>query len=593
MRKNLTLPILVVLFLSFNLPVLASEIQVQATIKETRLEVGQSTTLTVQIQGDANASAPEVDLPDWQVQYYGPSTQVSIVNGRRSESVSHLYSLSPLKAGQLEIPAIEVKYKGQSYRTQSIRVTVDERGQGQSKTLADQLKDFVFLEVDLDREKIYLNEEIPVTINLFFHEDIQLKNVRYPELGLGNSFLQSQMNEPKQTYEVRNGQYFNVVPFKTTIQGISKGKFAFRPTLTTDIAIPRQTRSRDPFDSFFGSNYDLYTMNLQIPELMLMVQDFPVESRPADFQGGVGCFQMEVTVTPKEVKVGEPITIRTRFTGEGNYNSLTAPMVEKRSEFKYYDPQVVTEKVDENNPYPRQEKVFEQVVIPTQQVDVLPTVSFSYFDPEREEYQTIEKSGIGIQVTGGSDEATRQVMDYRKTQDLADQVLGQDILYIKTSPGQFKPVDQGLFTTGTIGYAIGLILILAVGSRVKWKLAQETPAQRKRKVVTAETRRLLKEGAEMIQQGQEKTSFYSMVYQAVQNYLKEHFQITITGISDYESGVLVKAGLDAETLEKIERFYRKMDEMRYAGAFSSDQDMKQVLQLAEEIVMSVEKGEVA
>lgn len=593
MRKNLTLPIIFILLISIRLPVMASEIQVQAIIKENRLEVGQSTTLTIQIQGDANASAPEVDVSDWEVQYYGPSTQVSIVNGKRSESVSHLYSLSPLKAGQLEIPAIEVKYKRQSYWTQPIQVTVDEQGQGQSKTLADQLKDLVFLEIGLDREKIYLNEEIPVTINLYFHEDIQLKNVHYPELGLENNFLQSQMNEPKQKYKVRNGQYFNLIPFKTTIQGISKGKYTFRPTLTTDIAIPRKNRSRDPFESFFGSNYDLYTLNLQAPELTLLVQDFPAEGKPADFQGAVGRFQMEVTVTPKEVQVGEPMTIRTRFTGEGNYDSLTAPMLEKRSEFKYYDAQMITEKGDENNSNLRQEKVFEQVVIPTQRVDVLPTVSFSYFDPEREEYQTIEKSGIGILVVGDSDEATRQVMDYRKTKGPADQVLGQDILYIKATPGSFKPVDQGLFTAGTIGYPAGLILILLVGSTVKWKLAQETPAQRKRKVVTAETRMLLNEGAQMIQQGQEKTAFYNTIYQAVQNYLKEYFQITITGISDYENGVLVKAGLDAETLEKIESFYRKMDEMRYAGAFSSEQDMKQVLELAQEIITEIEKGEVA
>lgn len=584
----MVLLVICIFILLLSLPVLAKEIQVNAFVSESRVEVGQSLTLTVQIQGDLNSPAPDIQIPDFKVQYYGPSTQVSIVNGKKTESVSHLYSLIPLKTGKLEIPPIEVKVRGKKYYTQPIQIIVEERGQGKNRTLEEKLKDLIFLEVELDRKRVYINEEIPLTIKLFFHRDIELTNIHYPELDLKN-FLLKPFREPVKSMEIRNGQYYYVYPFKTTIQPISKGEYKIGPViLKADVVIPRRSRSTSFFDSFFSTDYDLYPLNLLSEEITLKVLDFPLEGRPANFKGAIGRFNMEVTITPDQVKLGEPVTIRTRITGKGNFNTVTAPELEKNSQFKYYDPQTVSTKSGESG---IGEKVFEQVVIPKSKVKALPVISFSYFDPEEEKYHTIEHGPIPIQVIG-TGEKTSQVMDYSKKEG-KEQVVGQDILYIKSNTGRFMPVGQTILTSYYFwGYNLAVLIVLIVGVILYWKLNRETLAERKRKEAKARIQKLLKEGEKLLKKG-EKDEFYNTIYQAVQNYFKEYFQIAITGISDYETDRLLKAGLSLELIEEIKEFYREIDEKRFAGSFSTEADMERMLKKARTIISQIEKGEVA
>jgi len=71
--------------------------------------------LSLTISGDQSAAAPDIQLSDFQVQYSGPSRQMSIINGQMSQSVTHTYLLTPTKQGTFTLGPFEVQLGGKRY----------------------------------------------------------------------------------------------------------------------------------------------------------------------------------------------------------------------------------------------------------------------------------------------------------------------------------------------------------------------------------------------------------------------------------------------------------------------------------------------
>ena len=147
------------------------DISVSASVDRKLVPIGSAIRLTVSINGTQSAAQPELpDIQGFQARYVGPSTQVSFVNGQMSASVSHTYSLVALKVGKYTISPISVTYQRKKYQTAPIDVevvkgaTTPNRGGGEE---ALELNDYIYLTLTADKEKVYLNEGLPITITLF------------------------------------------------------------------------------------------------------------------------------------------------------------------------------------------------------------------------------------------------------------------------------------------------------------------------------------------------------------------------------------------------------------------------------------------
>ena len=680
MWKRFAVPLLLVTLFCFSIPVRAEQVQVDAYIDQTTAQLGDQLTLTVKISGDANPRKPRIEIPGCIVAYYGASSQYTLINGAQSMEVNFSYAVVPNRAGNIEVPPIEVKVRNRVYRTQPIQLTIidpnqnggygqgngyqsqqsaqtqnaqpNQQGNQQSNQQANQQSNQqanqsrgsqgssgtnsasssgntaqsqtppqgsnglelrregtsgkVFLVVKPAKTRMYVQETVPITVALVFRTDQKLRNIHYPEMKLQN-FLQGEFTEPDQETQEINGEEYVVIPFKTTVRPITPGKYQIGSvTLAADLMTEIED-SLSAFDSFFGSDYKLTPLKLTAKPVKIEVLDVPKAGKPADYKGAVGNFRMDVQVTPDEVHVGEPLTIRTKITGTGSFDTVTAPVLDKNQNYKYYDPQEVKPNTNANTNTQananantsaqirstQYEKTFEQVIIPTAEVKSLPKIHFSYFDPTDEEFHTLNNDSVNVKVSSGQGGKSGQVLDYRNGNGAnSEQTLGEDIVYIKATPGKFHGTNSHpLLSPGLIGYNAALLLTLAGGILYRRQKNQETPEELRRKEVTRQTAELLNRSANLLQDGQVR-EFYDTIYPAVQNFLKEYFQIAITGISDYEAEHLEKAGLSSELLTDIKDFYRRIDERRFAGASGSVTDMEQILALARNIVARVEKGEV-
>ena len=97
------------LLLLLLLPVLAHAATVQASLDRNQVQLGDTVTLNLRVEGGGLAQAPDLSAlaGDFEVLGSSSNTSVSIVNGRRSAQLTVGIALRPRRVGQLVIPPLD------------------------------------------------------------------------------------------------------------------------------------------------------------------------------------------------------------------------------------------------------------------------------------------------------------------------------------------------------------------------------------------------------------------------------------------------------------------------------------------------------
>ncbi len=401
---------LTVLFLTLLLMSLAtvgeSAPPVTVTLDPPSFTVDQSATLTITIN-DARGSIgelPEVDGLLFQNQRQ--SRQQQIVIGPQSSSVysfSTMFEVYASRPGTFTIPAIPVMIDGQRVLTEALTVEVTPAA-ADSQTRAD-LEQLAFLRISPVKAENYLGELLPVEIKAYFRQGLRANLNSQPRLN-GEGFVLTQPAEPLQTQEMVNNIPYAVLAWSGALSGIKEGKHALSIAIDATLLLPGNNRQRrratnDPFfgnDIFaeFFNQQQMQEKKIQIvsKELNLQVLPLPVEARPADFQGAIGSFALQVQAQPVEVGPGDPITLTMTVEGTGNFELLKAPVLSEAEGWKSYQPSA------QFTPGARPgqgSKVFEQAIIAkNSDKTAIPPVVFSFFNPESGAYQTLQSDPIAL-----------------------------------------------------------------------------------------------------------------------------------------------------------------------------------------------------
>jgi hypothetical protein len=169
------------------------------------------------------------------------------------------------------------------------------------------------------------------------------------------------------------------------------------------------------------------------------ILSLPTENRPASFTGAVGQFDLAAETTPTQTAAGDPVTLKLKISGTGNFDRVTAPAVEKSDAWKTYKPSAKFEPGDSAGFSGT--KNFEQALVPTQMGKLeIPALEFSYFDPEKKQYVTSTTSSASIEVAPGQTTATTATPT--KTLPAAAAITAS--VTSELAPNKFTP---GHFTT--------------------------------------------------------------------------------------------------------------------------------------------------
>ena len=115
-----------------------------------------------------------------------------------------------------------------------------------------------------------------------------------------------------------------------------------------------------------------------VGEVLLLV--YGNSSNPANFSGGEGEFTISSSISTKELKTNDAVTIKLVISGTGNLKLVNTPEVAFPKDFEVYDP-----KIDNKFTLTREglsgNKVIEYLAIPRHAGNfTIPPVEFSYFD---------------------------------------------------------------------------------------------------------------------------------------------------------------------------------------------------------------------
>jgi hypothetical protein len=576
----------------------AKDIGFEITVDRNQVQLGEPLQLELTFQGTQDMPAIELsDIDGFQSRYLGPSTKMSIVNGRVTSSITHIYTLLPVKEGAFKIGPFRLEYKGDTYTSNSLGGEVVKGpvlpaagSQAPQGAGGEDLSNRLFLLLQPQRSRIYVNDIVPVAVKLYAN-DLSVKVGQFPDLSHENLFL-GPFDPPKQYKGVIDGAAYDVIEYKAELSASKPGEFKLGPaTLPCDLLVRKQAQRRgsSSFEDFFGTGFfgdffggvETYHIQLKSPDILVTVMPLPEQSKPEGFSGAVGRFDMEASAGPQEVRVADPVTLKVIVTGEGNFNSVELPRISSGNDFKAYEPQIKLEPG---------RKSFEQVILPMNaSVQEVPALRFSFFDTQAGEYRTLVKGPFPLKVSKPEKEEEFKMVEAPRQGEAPSltEKLGRDIVYIKDSPGRFRANNVFLFNNRIFILAQFLFLLvffcLCVFNARRERLKTDVRYAR-RLLAPSKAKEGLRKAREHLAAGREK-EFYDILFETLQQYLGDRFHLPSHAITaGIVDEILKDRPVPQEVLDKLRSLFIDCDRVRFAASQTNRFDMQDSLKRLEEVL---------
>ena len=458
-------------------PAKASGIQVSASVDNSEITLEDSLRLSVRVDGVGSAPSPELpDLQEFIIHSQGKSSSVSIVNGKKTSSVTFNYLLTPKKQGEFTIGPVKFEIDGNPYITAPIQVVVKEQTQRSLPSTN------IFAEAEVFPHQPFVNEQMTLTVRLFYK--VEVRNIRL-EMDT-TRFRKEDLGEPREYSRVINGVRYQVHEMSVALFPLRPGRFNFSPT-TVSLDIVRREKRRNPFGSFFPDSF--FNNVVRTEPKVLRTRTIPLEvlalpKKPDGFSNLIGQFDIATELSRNSLEVGDTTTLTVTVSGTGHARDLALKLPDVDGKrLKIYEDRPTYEQKIENNKISGK-KIFKYAVVPLEAgATALPSISLVYFDPLKRKYIKVQTLPMKLDVQPASNKEPQTIVEpgtvTSSQTKQSVKIIGRDILPLHTDPEDFK--DHRLTGPRIFWIVLGLILpallfILYTGihqyrQRMKWDTA--------------------------------------------------------------------------------------------------------------------------
>jgi len=363
-------------------------VKATATVDRTVITQGDSFILTVRIDDTGGYDAPDYRPLEKDFQIFGSSqsSQHVINNGRIESATEWQVTLVPNRSGQLVIPALTVA----GTTTAPIAVHVNPANSNSNTADADEP---VFIEVQTDRNAVYVQQQLLLTARVFIAEPL------------------SDMQLTKPEFDNANVKQVSETTFQRTLNGttyeVHELVYAIFPQQPGELTIPElvfsaveATRPRSLFD-FPGQGRALRRLSRQ-----LQVHIKPV---PKSFTGSVWLPARNLTLSeswngdPHHATVGESITRNIAVRADGlpaaQLPAIEQPTLDNAK--MYADQPALDDQQDASGIHGK--RVDKAAMIPTRSGRLqLPEVRVTWWDIDSDSEKVATLAGQTFQIGAGA-----------------------------------------------------------------------------------------------------------------------------------------------------------------------------------------------
>lgn len=569
----------------------AQEIKFDATVSKRKVSVGE----IFQLSYTLNVSVQRFEGPNLNefVNYSGPnqSSSMQIINGQMTQSLTFYYRLAAKKEGKFTIPSatvlvangtiksnqVDIEVVAASSQTQQQNQQSTQQKQGQSSGVTN---DRLFIRASVSKSEIYQNEQIIVTYKLFSkYGSINISDFKFPSF---NGFYAYEIESSKNTtlqQENVNGEIFYTAELKQTILLPQKSGTLEIPTLEAEFIVRERTSAQSIFEQFFGGGYRDVKFKTKSKPLKITVNPFPSAGKPANFAGAVGDLSLKAEIDKDKLKTNDALNLKVTISGRGSLKLIDKLNINFPVEWEVYDPQI-TDKISLNTSGMSGSRTFEFLIIPKAGGNYkLGPIALDYFNPLKKSYEKTESPVLNIAVERGKDEPVYNAKAGNKAEL---KILGTDVRYISSSPGEFKKVGEKSFFASKIFYTLAFIppfflLILLLFRRSRNKQNADVQGMKFRKANKIAMLKL-KEAEKALKAGN-KELFFNEVSKSIFGFLSDKFSIPLSELS--RDSIRIKLSEKGVSEDKISEVLSLIDQCELARfAPSQTLDMKTVYDLA-------------
>ena len=421
-----------------------------------------------------------------------------------------------------------------------------------------------FLKLVPARNEIYLGEVLPVEIRLYARQG----NLKQPPQLNQDGFTIGKLVQQPLTKTLIEKQYYSLLVYKTFVIPAKTGRLTLGPA-TMLLAVPRPNARVN----VFGEIIDWMEANLASEPLTIEVRPLPTNNVPADFNGAVGIYALNATVSTNAVTVGDPITLTVQIGGRGPIESLSLSSPDKWRDFKIYPPITRVETSDQFGL--EGTKTFEQVVIPENaEVKELPELTFSFFDPERKGYRTVTQPATPIIVHPTSVAPAQPTIITTATQSQNEPKPATDIVHIKPRIGTLAQIRPPLVQQ-TWFLALQGVPMLVWLTAVVWRRREENLANNPRLRRQRRVGQIVREGLDNLRRlagDNRPEEFFALVFRLLQEQLGERLDLPASAITEaVVEEHLRPQGVNPDALAALQELFLACNQARYAPQGSSQE----------------------
>ncbi len=520
----------------------------------------------------------------------GPSQSISSswINGVRSYSKTYSYTLSPTARGKFSIKQASIVIDGKTYKSlaKTVEVTAAVDKPNAEKSVDAIADDNLHLVAEVSKTNPYLNEAVSVVYKLYVSPQISVSNYRPLDNPKYNNFWSqdiqvSRLSAQNGTYKGKAYRY--VVLKRVVLYPQKSGKLEIEP-LSLEVTVDVPTNKRD----FFGGRvYTQTNKTVSAGKRTINVKALPEKGKPADFSGAVGDFDFNVTTSKTQLNASESLQAKVEVSGKGNLKLFQLPKPNLPSSLEVYEPEF-KEGVRTTLSGMQGNISDSYTIVPAYKGKYpIPSISFSYFNPQTKKYITKNSEEILINVIEGpSSAAANNTTNSNNKQIVVSSNNAFNFIKTKTN---LQAIGSNYFFGSTNFYLLLTLPLLLIPIYILFRKKKEAISN---DVVGNKVRKANKLAKKYLSKAKAtlgtKDAFYVALEKALHNYLKAKLKIETSEFSKDKIQVLLSdKKVDTSTIDGFIALLKNCEAARYSP-FSNVQ-MQQDYDTASEVISLMDK----